>query len=339
MAKEATSLDVAAVQELASTLVDNISKVLVGKRDAIEDAVVALICGGHVLIEDVPGVGKTMLARSIARSLGLTFRRIQFSADLLPSDITGVSVYDQRTQTFTFRPGPIFAEVVLADEINRGTPRTQAALLECMEEQHVTVDGERYALGQPFLVLATQNPVEFDGTFPLPEAQLDRFFARVSLGYPDREHEVEMLERLKGTHPIDQLEQVVDAGELIKVQRAVRDVYVSRPVAEYIVELVRSTREHADAALGVSPRGSLALYRAAQARAALMGRTYALPDDVKRMAEPVLTHRVLVKAQAGLRGTTARKIVSDALESVPVRLGEGEAGGGGDGSEGGRNGG
>lgn len=319
--------DVAKVQELASMLIDNVSRVLVGKREAIEDTLVALLCGGHILIEDVPGVGKTVLARSLARSLGLSYRRIQFTADLLPSDITGVTVYDQRTQLFSFRPGPIFAQVVLADEINRGAPRTQAALLECMEELQVTVDGVHHEIDLPFLVIATQNPVEFEGTFPLPEAQLDRFLARVSIGYPDAASEVEMLARLRGEHPIERLEQVVPAQRLLEAQRIVRDVHVSRAVSEYIVEIVRGTREHSDAALGVSPRGSLALYRAAQGRAALAGRAFALPDDVKRMAEPVLAHRVLVKAQAGLRGATARKVIAEVLESVPVDLGGGQTGG------------
>ncbi len=316
-----TTTDVSFVQELAATLIENVSRVLVGKREAIEDTLVALFCGGHILIEDVPGVGKTVLARSLARSLGLSYRRIQFTADLLPSDITGVTVYDPRTQVFSFRPGPIFAQVVLADEINRGTPRTQAALLECMEELQVTVDGVHHGIDQPFLVIATQNPVEFEGTFPLPEAQLDRFFARVSIGYPDASSEVEMLERLKGEHPIEQLEQAVTSEGLIKAQQIVREVHVSRAVSEYIVEIVRKTREHSEAALGVSPRGSLALYRATQSRAALSGRAFAIPDDVKRMAEPVLAHRILVKAQAGLRGATAQSVIADALESVPVDLG------------------
>ena len=321
--KSPSTADVAKVQELAAALVDNVSRVLVGKREAIEDTLVALLCGGHILIEDVPGVGKTMLARSLARSLGPSFRRIQFTADLLPSDITGVTVYDQRTQSFSFKPGPIFSQVVLADEINRGTPRTQAALLECMEELQVTVDGVQHAIEQPFLVIATQNPVEFEGTFPLPEAQLDRFFARVSIGYPDPESEIEMLDRLKGEHPIERIEQVVSTERLLEAQRIVREVRVSRAVREYIVEIVRKTREHAEALLGVSPRGSLALYRATQSRAALSGRAFAIPDDVKRMAVPVLAHRIVIKAQAGLRGATARKVVADTLDSVPVDLGAG----------------
>lgn len=314
---------VAYVQRVATALVQNISKVLVGKERAIEEALCALLCHGHILAEDVPGVGKTMLARALARSLGVAFRRIQFTPDLLPSDVIGVTVYDQRTGAFQFRPGPIFAQVILADEINRGTPRTQSALLECMEERQVTVDGELYPLATPFLVIATQNPVEFEGTFPLPEAQLDRFFARVVLGYPDEASEIAMLERLKLEHPIDRIEQVVAAEELIRAQEIVRTVHVDPSVAAYVVQLVRWTRDHPDVALGVSPRGSLALYRAAQARAALEGREYVLPDDVKRMAVPVLSHRLIVAPEAALRQVSGTHVIQQALEAVPIDIASG----------------
>lgn len=312
--------DVTRVQEVAGRIVGNIERVLVGKARAIEDAVCALLCGGHILAEDVPGVGKTMLARALARSLGLTFRRIQFTPDLLPSDVIGVTVYNTNTGTFEFKQGPIFAHVVLADEINRGTPRTQAALLECMEELQVTVDGVNYPFVRPFLVFATQNPVEFEGTFPLPEAQLDRFFARVALGYPDEAAELEMLERLRTDHPIEKLSQVVAAEEVLEAQAIVRRVHVAPSVGEYIVHLVRATREHSDVILGASPRGSLALYRAAQAVAALDGRGYVLPDDVKRMATPVLAHRIIVRPEAALRGVRGEGVVAEVLERVPLEL-------------------
>ena len=305
---------------MADALVKNISSVLVGKERAIEEVLCTLLCQGHILAEDVPGVGKTMLARALAGSLGLSFRRIQFTPDLLPSDVIGVTVYDPRLGHFEFRQGPIFAQVILADEINRGTPRTQSALLECMEERQVTVDGENYALSAPFVVIATQNPIEFEGTFPLPEAQLDRFFARVALGYPDPSSEIEMLERLKLSHPIESVRQVVSAEELLSAQEIVKEVHVDPTVSEYIVSLVRETRSHGDVALGVSPRGTLALYRAAQARAALEGRGYVLPDDVKRMGVPVLSHRLIVGPEAALRGVTGTQVIQDVLEKVPIDL-------------------
>lgn len=316
--------DVALVRNVADALIKNISNVLVGKEAAIEDALCTLLCQGHILAEDVPGVGKTMLARALAGSLGLTFRRIQFTPDLLPSDVIGVTVYDPHLGRFEFRKGPVFANVVLADEINRGTPRTQSALLECMEERQVTVDGENYPLAAPFVVIATQNPIEFEGTFPLPEAQLDRFFARVSLGYPDAASEVAMLDRLKRRHPIEDVQQVVSAEELLAAQEIVKEVHVDPSVSRYIVDLVRATRSHGDVALGVSPRGTLALYRAAQARAALDGRGYVLPDDVKRMGVAVLSHRIIVAPEAALRGVSAVDVIQDVLDKAPIDL----AGGG-----------
>lgn len=312
--------DVSRVKSVAEALITNISKVLVGKEKAIEEALCTLLCHGHILAEDVPGVGKTMLARALARSLGVSFRRIQFTPDLLPSDVIGVTVFDPVSRTFEFRRGPIFAQVVLADEINRGTPRTQSALLECMEERQVTVDGEIYPLAAPFVVIATQNPIEYEGTFPLPEAQLDRFFARIVLGYPDEASEIEMLERLKLQHPIETIEQVVSQQELLVAQEIVKQVYVDPSVSAYIVRIVRETRKHGDVLLGVSPRGSLALYRAAQAMAALDGRGYVLPDDVKRMGVPVLSHRLIVAPEAALRGVTGVQVVEEVLQEVPIDL-------------------
>ncbi len=312
--------NVESVQAIASKIVESIGRVLVGKERAVEEALCTLLCDGHILAEDVPGVGKTMLARALAGSLGVSFRRIQFTPDLLPSDVLGVTVWDQRTGEFEYKKGPVFSHVVLADEINRGTPRTQASLLECMEERQVTVDGLNHPFERPFIVIATQNPVEFEGTFPLPEAQLDRFFARVTLGYPDPASEVAMLERLRSGHPIENVQQVVTSEEILHVQEIVRSVHVARSVSEYIVELARQTRSHSDVELGVSPRGSMALFRAAQAQAALAGRGYALPDDVKRMAVPVLSHRLVLKAEAALHGIGAVQVIEDVLEKTPLEL-------------------
>lgn len=312
--------DLAIVRNVADRLVRNIGKVLVGKESVIEECLWALFCEGHILAEDVPGVGKTMLARALAKSFGLVFKRIQFTPDLLPSDVIGVTIYDQKEQRFSFKPGPIFANIVLADEINRGTPRTQAALLECMEERQVTVDGDMKPLHDQFIVIATQNPIEFEGTFPLPEAQLDRFFARISLGYPDAPSEVTMLERLSLEHPIDTVGQVVDLNELIDAQRIVKHVHVERNVSEYIVQLVRETRRHSDVALGVSPRGSLALYRASQAEAAFKGRGYVLPDDVKRVARAIMGHRILLKPEAMMRGNSGDRVIDDVLDQTPLAL-------------------
>jgi len=271
-----------------------------------------------VLIEDVPGIGKTMLAKSVARTLDCPFRRIQFTPDLLPSDVTGVSFFNQRSQEFEFRPGPIFAQVVLADEINRATPRTQSALLECMEERQVSIEGETRPLPRPFLVLATQNPIELEGTFPLPEAQLDRFLLRLSLGYPNEADEKSIVRRFRAVSPLDELPAVVDVVELLAMQRLAREVHVADVVEDYVVRLVRASRLHASIELGASPRATLGLYRAAQAMAALKGRGYVLPDDVKRLAPAVLTHRLIVSAQSRLRGRGATDVLKDVIGSVPV---------------------
>lgn len=307
------------VAETARKIIENVERVIVGKRDVIELALIALVCQGHLLIEDVPGVGKTMLARAFARSIGCTFRRIQFTPDLLPSDVTGVSVYNQKTGEFTFRPGPVISQIVLADEINRATPKTQSALLECMEERQITVDGATYKMPSPFLVMATQNPIEYEGTFPLPEAQLDRFLMRIRLGYPLKSEEMEILTRQKEAHPIESLEQVVPAEDLIEMQNAVRrGVDVSPLVREYIVAVTSATRHHPEVYLGASPRGSLALYHTVQARAALHGRDFAIPDDVKHLAVFALAHRVILTPSARIRNVTAADVVGELLDSISV---------------------
>ncbi len=310
------------VQEFAQRLIENIERVIVGKRPAVELTVIGLLSQGHLLIEDIPGVGKTMLARSLARSLGCSFRRIQFTPDMLPSDITGVSIFDQRTHEFQFRPGPVMAQVVLADEINRATPKTQAALLEAMEERQITVEGVTHPLPHPFMVLATQNPIEYEGTFPLPEAQLDRFMLRIRLGYPGLDDEIRILERQQFRHPVETLEQVATVEGLVAAQEAVKAVHVSPPVRRYIVSLTRRTREHPDVYLGASPRGSLALYRGAQARAAIEGRGFVLPDDVKGLALPALAHRVIPGPAARLRDVSAERIVEESTQRVPVPGGD-----------------
>ncbi len=308
------------IQAFAEQITANVEKVMVGQRPAIEKVLVAFLCEGHVLVEDVPGVGKTMLARSVAASLGLSFKRLQCTPDLLPNDITGVSVFNQQTREFEFRPGPAFVHVLLADEINRATPRTQSALLEAMGERQVTVDGVTYPLARPFIVLATQNPIEYEGTFPLPEAQLDRFLLRLSLGYPEAAEEGSLLRRLQREHPIDSLGKVVETDALPGLAHQVWEVHVDETVEDYIVRLVQATRRHSDLALGASPRGSLALFKTSQALAAVRGRDYVLPDDVKSMASLVLTHRLLLKPESALRGRTAAQIVRDVLQSVELAL-------------------
>jgi MoxR-like ATPase len=309
------------IQKFVSPLIENVEHVIVGKRQAIEFIIVALLCEGHVLIEDVPGSGKTMLARSIATSLGISFKRIQCTPDLLPNDVTGVSIFNQKTGEFEFKPGPIFVNILLADEINRATPRTQSALLEAMQEQQVSVDGVTRDLPRPFLVLATQNPIEYEGTFPLPEAQLDRFMMRLSLGYPSRMDERQILINLRREHPITKIGKVVDGHELSALQKRVWDVNVDDTLQDYIVALAEATRSHPDLALGVSPRGTLTLLKASQALAAIRGRDYVIPDDIKTLVPLTLSHRLILKPEAELRGSTARTILSDILEKTPLDLG------------------
>jgi MoxR-like ATPase len=299
-------------------VVNQVERVIVGKSKAVQLCLVALLCGGHVLLEDVPGVGKTMLVRSIAKSLGCSFKRIQFTPDLLPSDVTGVSIYNQKTTEFEFRPGPIMANVVLADEINRTSPKTQSALLEAMEEGSITVDGVTYKLPSPYLVMATQNPIEYEGTFPLPEAQLDRFLLKLNLGYPKQQDEIDMLVRQQLQHPIDTLEQVTDLATLQKMQQQVREVYVEQSIREYIVKIATETRNHQAVYLGASPRGSLALFRAAQALAYILGRDYVVPDDVKELVPVTLAHRIILKSEARLGGQTVEQILKDILKAIPV---------------------
>jgi len=303
---------------LAREIIQNVEKVIVGKTEVIELVVIALISRGHALIEDVPGVGKTMLARSVARSVGCDFQRIQFTPDLLPSDITGVSFYNQKTSEFEFRPGPILSQIVLADEINRATPKTQSALLEAMAERQVTVEGVTHRLADPFMVMATQNPIEYEGTFPLPEAQLDRFFLRVRVGYPTLDQEIAILDSQILSEPIDDLTTVATPDDIIQLQNAARDVYVHDLIKEYIVALTNSTRDHPDASLGVSPRASLALMRGAQARSMIDGRDFASPDDVKSIARAVMSHRLIISPAARMRGVNGEDLVGEVLDSVPV---------------------
>ncbi len=310
------------VASFSERLITNIEKTIVGKRTSIELAVICLLSHGHLLIEDVPGVGKTVLARSIARSLGCSFSRIQFTPDMLPSDVIGVSIFNQVNRVFEFRPGPLMAQIVLTDEINRATPKTQSALLEAMEEHQITVDGVTHPLPHPFMVLATQNPIEYEGTFPLPEAQLDRFLLRIKLGYPAPSDEVILMKRQQYRHPIQDLKPVVSLEELTQAQEAVKGVYVSPAVEHYIVDLTNATRHHAEISLGASPRGSLSLYRTGQARASMLERDFVLPDDIKTLALAALGHRMILSPGARLRGMSSEDVVRQILQEVPVRDGE-----------------
>ncbi|WP_423222264.1 AAA family ATPase [Candidatus Amarolinea aalborgensis] len=312
------------VQDFVSQVVDNVEKVIIGKRPVIEMLLVALLCEGHVLLEDVPGVGKTMLARSMAISLGGQFKRLQCTPDLLPNDVTGVSVFNQQTSQFEFHAGPIFVNILLADEINRATPRTQSALLEAMQEQQVTVDGVSRALPRPFLVLATQNPIEYEGTFPLPEAQLDRFLMRLAVGYPAPADERRLLMALRREHPINTLTPVVTGEQLLALQRLVWEVHVEDSLQDYIVRLVTATRQHRDLALGASSRASLALFKTAQALAALRGRDHVLPDDIKALVTATLAHRLIVRPEAELRGRTSASVLNEVLQDTPLALENGE---------------
>jgi MoxR-like ATPase len=302
----------------AQEIVENVAKVIIGKKPVIERALAAVIAQGHLLIEDVPGVGKTMLAKSISVSIGCSFKRIQFTPDLLPSDIVGVSIYNQSTGEFQFRPGPVMSQVVLVDEINRATPKTQSALLEAMEELQVTVDGVTRPLDRPFVVMATQNPIEYEGTFPLPEAQLDRFLMRISMGYPSFEEELSVIEGQEKTHPIDLLEAVATSDDVIKLQDAAKDIYVDTAVREYIVSLIEATRNHEDVSLGASPRASLGMFRAVRAIAILRDRDYVIPDDVKELAYAVLAHRLILSSAARMRGLQPRQVIEGLLETVAV---------------------
>jgi MoxR-like ATPase len=310
--------NIAKAQQMAEKIVQNVEKVMVGKQDVVHLAVIALISQGHLLIEDAPGLGKTMLARSLAKSIHCSFKRIQFAPDMLPGDITGVSVFNQKIGDFEFRPGPVMAQVILADEINRATPKVQSALLEAMEERQVTVDGITRKMPTPFHVLATQNPIEYEGTFPLPEAQLDRFLLRINVGYPSAAEEVAVIENQQFIHPIEKIDPVVDTGHILWLQETVKNIYVNDLIKQYIVSIVGATRHHPLIYLGSSPRGSLALFRTAQARALLLGRDYVLPDDVKAMAVPALAHRALLSSVSQSQGKDGRAAISEILETVPV---------------------
>jgi MoxR-like ATPase len=309
------------VQDLATAVqrvINNVEKVIVGKAEPVAFSLIAVICHGHVLIEDVPCVCKTVLTKAIARSIGCTFKRIQFTPDLLPSDVTGVSIYNQKTGNFEFRPGPIMAQIVLADEVNRATPKTQSALLEAMEEMQVTVDGATYHLPDPFMVMATQNPIEYEGTFPLPEAQLDRFMMNIKLGYPKANDEINILDTHQFHHPLDDLAQIMTAEELVNIQQQIRNIHVDPSIREYIVSIANATRNHNSIYLGASPRGSLAMFRASQALAAIRGRGYVIPDDVKVLAKATLAHRIIVTPAARVRGITSSAVLEEILQTVPV---------------------
>jgi MoxR-like ATPase len=306
------------VSSIAERVSGSVERVIMGKHREVQRVFIALLCRGHVLLEDVPGVGKTVLAKAMARSLGCSFSRVQCTPDILPSDITGVSIFNQKTQEFEFRPGPVFAQIVLADEVNRATPKTQSALLEAMEERQVTVDGTTHPLPAPFLVLATQNPIEYEGTFPLPEAQLDRFLIRLRLGYPDAASELAVMDAQRKVHPLETIERVVTVEEFVAAQGAVQDVYVDALIKQYIVDIVTATRHHPDIYLGASPRGSLALYRTSQAHAALAGRDYVVPDDVKAMVTDALGHRVIVSPSARIRNVDGETLVRDIVGQLPV---------------------
>lgn len=303
-----------------TVIIDNIEKVIVGKREVISKVLVAMLCGGHVLLEDVPGVGKTTLIRSIAKSVGCSFKRIQFTPDLLPSDVTGVSIFNQKTVEFEFRPGPILGNIVLADEINRTSPKTQAALLEAMEEGYVTVDGNSYPLPQPFFIMATQNPIEYEGTFPLPEAQLDRFLIKIHLGYPESHEEIDLLNRIQQQHPIETIGDVISKEQLLHLQKEVKNVHVDESLREYIVAVTTKTRVHGDVYLGASPRASIALFRTAQAYAYIQGRSYVIPDDVKEMIVPTLGHRILLKSESRLSGRTVEYVLNQVVNGTPVPI-------------------
>ena len=315
-------LFMADIKAFAEQVIENLEKVIIGKRQSIELIVIGLLCQGHMLIEDVPGVGKTMLARSLARSLDCVFNRIQFTPDMLPSDVTGVSIYNQQKNKFEFRPGPVIGQIILADEINRATPKTQAALLEAMEEHQVTVDGLTHKLPDPFMVLATQNPIEYEGTFPLPEAQLDRFLLRLRLGYPSQADEIRVLDDQQIRHPLETLKSVVKVKEIMQAIEDVKHIYISPAIKKYIVELTTRTRQSADVYLGASPRGSLSLARAGRARAALMGRDHVLPDDIQALAAAVLGHRIIVSPAARLRDLSSDRIVQEVIHATPVPGGE-----------------
>ncbi|HOL55876.1 MAG TPA: MoxR family ATPase [bacterium] len=307
---------------MVQNIIENVEKVIVGKRQVIEYFLTCILSNGHILFEDIPGVGKTMLSRAMAISLGMSFKRIQCTPDLLPSDITGVSIFNQKIQEFEFKPGPVFANLILADEINRATPRTQSSLLECMEERQVTVEGVSIKLPKPFIVMATQNPIEYEGVFPLPEAQLDRFLMKLSIGYPSYEDEMEIIRLQKIRHPIEDLKPVSSLDEVISIQEKVKEVYVDETVVQYILDIVSATRKHSDIAVGASPRGSLALFRTSQALAYVRGRDYVLPDDIKELAPLVLSHRIILKSESYLRGYTQRGVISSMLTSIEVPVGK-----------------